>query len=623
MESNDLAKLVVFLLNAGPMKPRLFTSNQIARAFLWLVVLLAAVSTLGFSRADSSPLPDAPSTSLLKNLILIKMPSFELRLQPQIEVGDKDVVVNDISFNPSLPTSVNDLSQSSQAYENALSAITSAAPDQTWDALIASTKKDCPSMTPNGMVALLSFYGNAFDQNYNPQEPWTPTPLNAVATSLIAQNHNAGVCRDIHTALAQIAAACGMEDVGEMFVNWQRDGADIAHSPGYYKDPKSGQYIIINYGDEFNTGTKSLSQAADIAGQQLSPTTMAAYVQTGTSSMHEILTARGAGILGSVDHASNLSKTRPRIEISVGNLNISGSVQARHTVGGGLSVGVYGTADDNRETGTLFGSAGGMIAEDAHVTISNKVDFNSDSQLTMGVFDIHDKDFENNIRNAFEGIILIKTENGLAWHTEHAPGSLTATLEQADNFSPHTIGVPYNFVSLRLVVDPTQYVRVHAQTTEIITTKTIQNTAFALRPIDDSAGVDFKKILRNGSVDSDTTVHLLGTRGAVGEEEKAKVTLNTRAGSFATGGSVLAVQNNSADYFYNVPVFCRAKVEYDKTIKGIDIQASADYRCNHDRQLSIPGEQSLGSGEEWDIYKPRGTLGLKVSWGNQGKTVEK
>ncbi len=85
----------------------------------------------------------------------------------------------------------------------------------------------------------------------------------------------------------------------------------------------------------------------------------------------------------------------------------------------------------------------------------------------------------------------------------------------------------------------------------------------------------------------------------------------------------MTIQNHSNDYFYDqIPLYCRAKVEYGKTIKGIDIEASADYRCNHDNKLSIPGEQPFGSGEEWDVYKPRGTIGLKISWGNKGKTVE-
>jgi hypothetical protein len=609
------------------------TSNLLARGALWGIVLLAVISTFSLASAssnesdDTDSLPDAPQAGGVKNLVLVKLPVFELSLKPEADIGNKDVVVTKVAFNPSLPNGVNEILKSYDVFALAIKAVKNGSPDQAWNNLITSTQQNCPSLNTNGMVSLLYYYGLNLLENYNWNGTWAPTSLNTVAEGIGEKEGNAGVCRDIHTAMAEIASACGLKNAGGLFLNWQDSyGVEDPHAVAYYQDPKTGQYIVLNYYTMYNTGTKSLPQAADIAAQQFSPTSMVAYAATNltkNTSMHEIATTRGSAMMGTINNASDLSKSRPPLEISIGNLNISASAKAHHSLGDGYTVGVYGAMDDNQESGALFGSAGAMIAKETQVQISDKVDMNSNSQVTMGVFDIHDEDFLNRIRNAFEGIILIRSDNSVAWHTEHNPGSVTASFHAADNYTDHFVGVPYNFLSIKLAVDPTQYARVHAQTTEIITTRTIQNTEIVMARADDAAGVALKKDFKPVSVNSDSTLHLLGGagHGVTGEEENAKVVFKTRAGSLSTGADALIVQNRSKDYFYNLPVYCKAKVEYDKTIKGIDIQASGDYRCNHDSKLSVPGEQPLDK-DNWEINQPRDTVGLKITWGGKGKTVE-
>jgi len=323
-------------------------------------------------------------------------------------------------------------------------------------------------------------------------------------------------------------------------------------------------------------------------------------------------------MLGTLDRASDLSSARPVFEISVGNLNLSGSAQTHYTIGGGFVIGAFGAAVDDQQTHTLFGTAGGAIAKDTHLDLSDKVEFNSSSQFTVGVFDIHDQDFQKNLRNAFEGTTFLKSQHSISWHTEHAPGSLSANFQAADNFSYDMIGVPYNFLSIKLNIEPTQHAEVHAQTTEIVTTKSIQDTTITLQRADDSVGA---KIHKNGGkylvFYSDSAIRFLGGvgHGVTGEEEDGKITMQTRAGSFSTALDLLTVQNQSNDYFYNLPLYCKAQLEYDKIFKGIEIKADADYTCNHERKLSLPGEQPFAPGDQWNINQPRGEIRAKISWG--------
>ena len=73
------------------------------------------------------------------------------------------------------------------------------------------------------------------------------------------------------------AAAMGLQDAGTTSLTWGG-----AHVIGQYRDPQTGEFVFINYGDLFKVNSNHISEAALFASRYVSGFSNVNIVETGT-----------------------------------------------------------------------------------------------------------------------------------------------------------------------------------------------------------------------------------------------------------------------------------------------------------------------------------------------------
>ncbi len=126
-------------------------------------------------------------------------------------------------------------------------------------------------------LTLLSMSASKLIAGYDEDHPSTNTPMDQLLSNARTYGKHGGVCRDIHVFIMKMAEALGLEGAGIHDGNWRQwDSTKSAYQTGghevaYFRNPKTGEYYMQNYGQIVNTHQKTLQGMLDVSTQILSP----------------------------------------------------------------------------------------------------------------------------------------------------------------------------------------------------------------------------------------------------------------------------------------------------------------------------------------------------------------
>jgi hypothetical protein len=475
----------------------------------------------------------------------------------------------------------------------------------TYPQYIALMKQN-QSLDFDAKIELLSsFLGGNLNALYNASAGRSVTPLPTVFQALITGAKTAGVCRDIHDFIAVTGNALGL-DCGLTGLDWNNGAAAAGHAIAHCKDPATGKYVFINYWNAFRSDSKYVSEASEEAAQAANPYTTIVQVQpvdeNGNGPIHESQTARTVGIQKNILQGSDMEQ--PRYEISVGNLETSGSAKIKLAGGANNHIGVFATGVIVQQGDPFQFGAAGVRADvkEAHQVTKN-TEATVNGTLTAGLMDVHDhapsdpiNNTPGNGRNDVAYFANVDLTGDYSWNENKNSGKVGAEVKyEMAVHKDATFGdgfLPLSQINVFAVDNPTQNIQLHFKNTSFMATQSIYQTQQTLHEQDAAVGADYHKSLnKSGTVQLQTgaTVHDFDGQ-AIGVESETKLTVQKNDSSkFSLGANVGYVHNNSQDSYYDYPVTLGIQADYQKKFSKGSLDASGTYNGNsHDPYTLMP-----------------------------------
>jgi hypothetical protein len=482
------------------------------------------------------------------------------------------------------------------------------------------------NITLNAKELLLGTLGNTLGGLYIHNDGFSVTSLSAVFSALKNNTDTAGVCRDIHTFIATAATALGLEDAGTMGTDWNNGMPTAGHVVAYFKDPTSGKFVFINYGDISETSSNYLSEAALQQSLNMATLSSVTVVESGTGTSntveHEMQNARTKAVFGLIHSSSN--PDQPKLILSVGTLQ--NTVSFRDKIAGGPNNNLTGfaVAAEDREELPFQMAAAGIRENSAHTSkISNQVSVDVTSETEAGMIGAHDQTPSGNAWNSayrkqIGGFVNTQEEADIDVKTGNNDAKIGVRAKGQDFFYPGA-GNPFTIVSIVASDNPTKNIQIHGSMNAFLWGSTMQDESPRLQTMDDVAGVTISKQLDHGkvSVSNDLNVHALGGvgSGAVGVHDDSKLTYHSdKKGDFSVSTDVGYVHNDSGDVYYNYPVTCNVKASWDKKVGKVSIDANAQYDCNDHNDFNEMQDDSPSSEPGATTTQPKEKVGITVTW---------
>jgi hypothetical protein len=111
-------------------------------------------------------------------------------------------------------------------------------------------------------ILLLALAGEKLAKGYDLTSPEGATSLEQLFENARIGGNAGGVCRDIHSYLAEYARALGFKNPGVFSF---AVGGDRRHQVSYFQDASSGQFLVQDYFRILGTGKSNLQEAIDVA----------------------------------------------------------------------------------------------------------------------------------------------------------------------------------------------------------------------------------------------------------------------------------------------------------------------------------------------------------------------
>jgi len=183
----------------------------------------------------------------------------------------------------------------------------------------------------NQKLAILATLGKQYQQDYNFSDAafgaTSPQQIYDVART----GGRAGVCRDINALLAQIAGAMGMENVGSASGFWAQGpngGLGGDHAVGFFQDPVTKDYYLVNYGEVVDTHTQDLKTANNISTRILGAGAAKSYIESRPGDVHAMTTDLGGWIRNTVEGRNQLKDDAANFQVVVSNRSITVNAEA-------------------------------------------------------------------------------------------------------------------------------------------------------------------------------------------------------------------------------------------------------------------------------------------------------
>jgi hypothetical protein len=475
----------------------------------------------------------------------------------------------------------------------------------TYNLYLALMKQN-QSLTFDAKIELLSsFLGSNLSALYNTSAGSSVTSLPTVFQALITGAKNAGVCRDIHDFIAVTGNALGL-DCGLTGLDWNNGKVAAGHVIAHCKDPSSGQYVFIDYGDAFNSGSKFLSEAEQRAAENSNSYTTVVADQTvdahGNGRLHVSQDARTLGIQQNIQQGSDMEAAH--FTISVGNLETSASAKTKLVGDTNNHVGIFATGVIVQQGNPFqFAAVGARADGKKQIQITDNTQVSLSGTATAGVMDVHDHapsdpatGYKGSGRNDIAYFANVDLTADYSWNESKNSGKVG--IESKDESAFHkgaTLAdgfLPLFQLNVFATDNPTQNIQLHFKNSSFISTQSLYQTAPAIHEQDAAAGVDYHKSLnRSGTVQLQTgaTVHDFDGK-AIGVESETKVTVQkSNSSNFSLGANVGYVHNNSQDSYYNYSTTGSVEADYKKTFTKGALDVSGTYNYNqHDPYTLMP-----------------------------------
>lgn len=174
----------------------------------------------------------------------------------------------------------------------------------------------------NGKLALLSSLGSTLSgcYDYAAAASGAIVSQDAVYAALHTGTGTCGVCRDIHTYIADAAKALGFVDAGTHTGIWVQSPTDAGrHEITQMRDPQTGEYYVVNYSAVINTHETTLTQALDISLRVLGPLTGQSFVESTSNDNHVYIPRTARWIQSVLDQNAQFVPGQSLVSFHVGN----------------------------------------------------------------------------------------------------------------------------------------------------------------------------------------------------------------------------------------------------------------------------------------------------------------
>jgi len=579
---------------------------------------------------------------------LTKLSMYKVTGDVLLQTGAKKTITTSANFDPTLPTAAGDANAAYSLFvavttPNVVNATNNAVKSKAlsgggiiaggpvqptmprptdFNSYIAYVKANCAGMTANGKTAFIQMYmgmdlgglysgtqNGSLDQTFKAIQGTPPT----------------GQCGPIAEFLSQTMTACGLPDSGVTSAIGHLNGQpDEGHYVAFYKDPKSGHYIILNYGQAFDTNETRLTDAVEVANAQLGDSSRMAVVQQG-GKMHMNRLLTGTYIDGKLESAEDLSPNHAHVEVNAGTVENTATVRASAQTAGGVKIGVFGTYVTTTEAnGLSFGGAGVVIGKDAtYGTKTTQVD--THVQAALGAMVLHDNP-PGVVSNAMTG------PNTVVEGFEDLDVGAQVTHKSA-NGNQFTVGVsghgdgdfgayvrpPYDVIKITAEDSPNKTVTIHVASVYNLTSQSPETTDLQMTHNYDNAGVTVQKQIKSVNVKNDATVYALGgieSPDGLGVRDQTEVSKNVGKTQIGVTNDLTLVKTGAQNTFWQQPTTDLVGVEATRATKIGTFQLGVTYRANQEQ----PGEEFRdNTGDVTDPDTHPSKAGASLTWTSKPK----
>ncbi len=170
-------------------------------------------------------------------------------------------------------------------------------------------------------LALLSVLGDTLGGCYDNDAAANGayTSQDAVWSALKMGSGKCGVCRDIHTFVADAARALGFVDAGTHTGIWEYGAEPGRHEITQLRDPKTGEYYVVNYSSVINTHEHTLTAAIDVSQRVLGPISGVSFIQSTPNDVHVYQPRTSRWIKQVLEQSTEFKPGQALISFNLGN----------------------------------------------------------------------------------------------------------------------------------------------------------------------------------------------------------------------------------------------------------------------------------------------------------------
>jgi hypothetical protein len=129
---------------------------------------------------------------------------------------------------------------------------------------------------------LAAGYDNSMKENRN---------FDQLFKNMLNGGTHGGICGDIHAYLGEMAKALGFDEVGLHSGLWQKDPSNdksaAGHNIVHFRDPKTGEYYVVNYSRVIATKQTTVQGAVDLSTRIMGPLTGISFIESRPGRIHQ------------------------------------------------------------------------------------------------------------------------------------------------------------------------------------------------------------------------------------------------------------------------------------------------------------------------------------------------